>query len=375
MPLAIRSGGGAGNTLTPPSGTTDPTTGVLTATFSATGAGERTISATINSVAITQTAPVTVTAGAASQIAAQGQISWTAMVATAVTPPPSVIVSDQFGNPVAVVGVRFDVTGGGGTANPITTSSNASGIATTSWTLGLLPGDNTLTATATGLTGSPVTFTATGTIGPPSSTQSRVTAEPAAIPASAGSSVSTLTVTALDAVGNPVPGATVTLDASGVGNTLTQQAATTDASGRVTGTLSSTGAEMKTVSATLNGTLPLAETPTVQVLPGPAAALAFTVQPSNTMILGRISPPVRVTAFDAFGNMASGFADNVTIAIGTDPSLLGAQLGGTKSVPAVSGVAIFDDLSIDQVGSGYTLVASAPGITTTSAPFDVTLLP
>jgi len=292
-----------------------------------------------------------------------------------VSPQPSVIVSDQFGNPVALVGVRFDVTGGGGAANPVTTSSNASGIATTSWTLGLLPGDNTLTATATGLTGSPVTFTATGTVGPPSSTQSRVTAEPAAIPASAGSSVSTLTVTALDAVGNPVPGATVTLDASGVGNTLTQQAATTDASGRVTGTLSSTGAEMKTVSATLNGTLPLAQTPTVQVLPGPAAALAFTVQPSNTVIRSRISPPVRITAFDAFGNMASGFADNVTIAIGTDPSLLGAQLSGTKSVPAVSGVAIFDDLSIDQLGSGYTLVASAPGITATSAPFDVTLLP
>src|SRR5204862_491405 len=237
----VLTAGGAGNTLTPPSGTTDPTTGVLTATFSATGAGERTISATINSVAITQTAPLTVTAG--------------------------------------------------------------------------------------------------------------------------------------DAVGNPVPGATVTLDASGVGNTLTQQAATTDASGRVTGTLSSTGAEMKTVSATLNGTLPLAETPTVQVLPGPAAALAFTVQPSNTMILGRISPPVRVTAFDAFGNMASGFADNVTIAIGTDPSLLGAHLGGTTSVPAVSGVATFDDLSIDQLGTGYTLIASVQGITTTSAPFDVTLLP
>ena len=63
-------------------------------------------------------------------------------------------------------------------------------------------------------------------------------------------------------------------------------------------------------SATLNGTVPLAQTPTVEVLPGPATALAFTAQPSNTMILSRITPPVRVTAFDAFGNMASGFADN-----------------------------------------------------------------
>ena len=123
------------------------------------------------------------------------------------------------------------------------------------------------------------------------------------IPASTGSSPSTLTVTALDARGNPVPGVPVALDVSGVGNTLTQQTATTDASGRVTGRLSPTRAEMKTVSATLNGTVPLAQTPTVQVLPGPATALAFTVPPRNTVILGTITP-VRVTEFDPFGNSA-----------------------------------------------------------------------
>jgi hypothetical protein len=112
------------------------------------------------------------------------------------------------------------------------------------------------------------------------------------------------------------------------------------------------------------------------VLPGPAAALSFTAQPSNTMILGTITPPVRVTAFDAFGNTATSLAGNVTIAIGTDPSLLGAHLSGTTSVPAVSGVATFDDLSIDQLGTGYTLVASASGLTgATSSPFNITLTP
>jgi len=373
--VTLTATGGTGNTLTPATGTTDPTTGIMTAAFSATGAGQKTISTTINSVAITQTAPVTVTAGPATQIAANGQTSWTATVGTAVTPPPAVIVQDQFGNPVGGVGVTFTATGGGGTANPTTTSTNTSGMATTSWTLGVLPGANTLTATANGLTGSPVTFTATGTVAPPSSTQSRVTAQPATVPASAGTSFSTLTVTALDAFGNPVPGATVALDASGTGNTLSQPAATTDATGQVTGALSSTRAETKTVTATLNGTLALVQTPTVVVLPGPATAFSFTVQPSNTVLLGRITPPVRVTAFDAFGNTAAGFANNVTLAIGTDPSLLGAHLGGTTTVPAVSGVAIFDDLSIDQLGSGYTLVASGPGINATSAPFNITLLP
>src|SRR5207302_1035618 len=275
-----------------------PTAGTNTLTATATGSG-------ISGNPVTFTATGTV-----------GPVSATTSTVGAAPPSipagscPSTIrvtARDAGGNTIGGASVFLTatgVTGGGGTPNPVTPSGNASGIATTSWTLGVLPGQNTLTATATGLTGSPVTFTATATVGSPSSTQSRVNAQPATVPASTGSSASTLTVTALDAAGNPVPGATVALDASGAGNTLTQQAATTDASGKVTGTLSSTKAETKTVSAILNGTLAVAQTPTVVVLPGAATALGFTVQPSNTMIRDRITPPVRVTAFDAFGNMA-----------------------------------------------------------------------
>src|SRR5258706_4935771 len=59
----------------------------------------------------------------------------------------------------------------GSTRFPYTTlfrsvTTNVSGIAAvTSWTLGTTVGTNTLTATSSGLTGSPVTFTATGTTG------------------------------------------------------------------------------------------------------------------------------------------------------------------------------------------------------------------
>jgi hypothetical protein len=42
----------------------------------------------------------------------------------------------------------------------------------------------------------------------------------------------------------------------------------------------------------------------------------------------------------------------------------------------VGGIATFDDLSIDEVGSGYTLEASANGLTgATSAAFDMTPIP
>src|SRR5207249_5869760 len=68
----------------------------------------------------------------------------------------------------------------------------------------------------------------------------------------AGSGSATITVTVKNASGNPISGATVVLAASGTGNTLTQPTGPTNASGVATGTLSSTVAQAKTVSATSN---------------------------------------------------------------------------------------------------------------------------
>src|SRR5439155_10028560 len=112
-------------------------------------------------------------AGAASAIAANSATSQSAAVGTAVSAPPSVKVTDATGNPVSGVAVTFTVTAGSGStvpASPAAVSTNASGVATlTSWTLGPVVGANakTLAASATGLGGSPVTFTASATGGAP----------------------------------------------------------------------------------------------------------------------------------------------------------------------------------------------------------------
>ncbi|HEX5576265.1 MAG TPA: hypothetical protein VFX42_10355 [Gemmatimonadales bacterium] len=75
---------------------------------------------------------------------------------------PSVQVTDAFADPVSDVEVIFAVASGGGSISGETQRTNPSGIATVgSWTLGSTAGINTLTATAAGLSGSPVTFTAT----------------------------------------------------------------------------------------------------------------------------------------------------------------------------------------------------------------------
>lgn len=94
---------------------------------------------------------------------------------------------------------------------------------------------------------------------------------------------------------------------------------------------------------------------------GAASQLAFTTQPVNTAA-GATIPTVKVTARDASGNAVGGYTGQVTIAIGTDAG--NGTLSGTLTVTAVAGVAAFSNLSINHSGIGYTLKATATGLTT-----------
>jgi len=204
-----------------------------------------------------------------------------------------------------------------------------------------------------------------------SASQSTVTAAPTTIAAGGGSNVATITVTAKDASGNPVSGATVVLSSSGSLNTLTQPAAPTGADGVATGSLGSNVAQPKVVSATING-IGITQTATVTVEPGPATRLGFKVHPATTAPGAIITPPVQVIVEDQFGNLVTGGTPpDVTLAIGTNPG--GGILSGTTTVTPVSGTATFGDLSIDKEGTGYKLAASAAALTgATSFAFDIT---
>jgi hypothetical protein len=218
-------------------------------------------------------------------------------------------------------------------------------------------------------------FAATGTPGAPSPSQSRIAAAPGSI--TAGGGASTITVTVLDAGGNPVNGATVTLTVSGSGNTIGQPSGATGSNGQITGTLASTVAETKTIQAIVNGAVTLLQTATVNVQPGAATQIVFTGQPSNTKMNSVISPPVVVTARDAFGNTATGFVGAVTVSIAPGSGTPLANLSGMRTVNAIGGVATFSTLSIDLVStalSPYRLTAASGGLTATSTPFSITLL-
>lgn len=84
---------------------------------------------------------------------------------------PIVASVTQGGNAVSGASIAWVVTSGGGSLSAATSTTDGVGMASTNWTLGPAAGANTVTASGSGMQGSPVTFTATGVaLGPPPST-------------------------------------------------------------------------------------------------------------------------------------------------------------------------------------------------------------
>jgi hypothetical protein len=241
----------------------------------------------------------------------------------------------------------------------------------------------TLRAVASGLsaaTSQSFDVTATQPPPPPPATQLRFTVQP---PQSTptGQTMTALSVSALDATGAVVTtfsGAiTVAIGTNPSGGTLSGTSTVNAVSGVATfATLSidkaGSGYTLQATSSGLTSATSQGFSITATA-PPPATQLRFTVQPTNTLPLTTITPAVEVAALDALGNPVSGFTGTITIAIGYDASLLGnAVLSGTLNVTAVSGVARFSNLSIDEIGLGYTLRATATGLTSAeSGPFNI----
>lgn len=117
---------------------------------------------------VTASFMATATADVATRIVKSGGDGQSGSACRPLGLPIETRVVDQYNNGVRGTGVAFVVGLGGGTLNPTSTISDTQGFAATKWTLGP-PGDQTLQASAAGLTGSPLTFGATS-LPPPSDT-------------------------------------------------------------------------------------------------------------------------------------------------------------------------------------------------------------
>jgi hypothetical protein len=103
-----------------------------------------------------------------------------------------------------------------------------------------------------------------------------------------------------------------------------------------------------------------------------ALHLVFSIEPQSSTV-GAVLPSVVVSVQDPSGATVTGASGSIGLTLGNNPG--GATLGGTLTEPLQAGMATFSDLTLNRVGTGYTLVAAASqsGVTTaTSTAFDIT---
>src|SRR5437667_174152 len=213
------------------------------------------------------------------------------------------------------------------------------------------------------------------TMSPAAATQLAFTVQPAS--ATVGRPITpAVQVTAQDAKGNTVTSFTgsVTVALGTNPGSATLSGTTTAAALNGTASFANLSLNKSGTGYTLtanSGSLMGATSTGFNITPGAANRLVFTGQPSHTATGAAITPAVQVTAQDSQGNTATAFTGTVTVALGMNAG--GGTLSGATTATAVSGVAAFPNLSIDQAGTGYTLAASATGLTAgTSAPFTLT---
>jgi Big-like domain-containing protein len=338
--------------------------------------GEHTLLFSANGLTEVRSTPVAVTVGAATTIAASSATPQSAEAGTPVGDPPAVLVTDGAGNPVEGVAVTFAVTQGGGAILPVAAGpTGPDGVAALdSWTLGPVAGVNAVTASATGLSGSPVQFDATGTNegvlpGPVDQAKSKITLSPASF--AAGSAGTTVTVTARDANNNLIGGATVILMSTGSNFAFQSTTLTTGTNGatlgKATTTYTSTKAEAKSISAqiTASGVTVSPTAAGVTVTAGAASAANSTLSAGSPVTGLTNASTVTVTVKDAFGNPVSGRA--VALSAGGDPTAVisqpGSSTGGTGqttgSIKSTTGGNYQVQATVDPLGTPVVITQTA----------------
>jgi hypothetical protein len=370
--IGVNPGGG---TL---SGTTTITATNGVATFSnlsinSAGVGY-TLVATISSPSASATSALfDITAGPATQLVFSTQPS-DSTGGVAFPTQPVVEVQDAGGNRVTSFSGSVSLTIGtnpsGGTLSGTTTVNVVNGLATFSGlSINTAGTGYTLTAASDTLT-SATSNSFNITVGP----IAQLVFNPSPSNSSAGAVFPTQPIVELrDAGGNLVNTATdnvVLSIASGPGTTINGTTTVTASGGYAT----FSGLSIDTTGTyTLRATVGSVNGTSASFIIGPAAAsaLRFQVQPSNTQADASITPAVKVEAIDMFGNVVSSYTGAISVAIDNNPGT--GTLAGTLIDNAVSGVATFSDLSINEVGTGYTLEATAAGLTAvTSNAFNIT---
>ncbi|MGN6190342.1 MAG: hypothetical protein ACTHOE_15740 [Conexibacter sp.] len=179
-------------------------------------------------------------------------------------------------------------------------------------------------------------------------------------------------VTAQDAAGNTATSysGTVTLSIAGggtAGATLSGCVGTLNA-----GVTTFSGCKIDRVGSNYvlqarDGTLSVTSS-AFNVTAGAAARLAFTTQPAGATANNAFTTQPVVTAFDAGGNVATGYAGTLTASLVAGTG--GGALGGCATSLS-AGVTTFSRCKINKSGTGYVMRVSDGTLFTDSNPFNV----
>jgi hypothetical protein len=201
------------------------------------------------------------------------------VVATQLPNPIGIKVTGESGQPLAGVTVYFALRGHGGSLSASSWKTNASGIASVSWTLGQKAGANvdTLDASVSSL-GTKISVTASATAASPKSLD--VISGNAQVGSPGEQATEPLAVEVRDAYGNPNAGIVVSWTVDG-GGTLSAAKDTTDANGRAS--------VVWTLGAGNN-----VATATVAELSGVRARFAASLTASGVVVLDDVSPDTLV---------------------------------------------------------------------------------
>jgi hypothetical protein len=310
----------------------------------------------------------------------------TANVNAQLTNPVVVQVNATDGQPAPGVTVTFAAQNGGtvGSASVVT---GANGQASTTWRLGPAAGTQTLTASGTGLTGSPVTFSATARAIDP--VRLVFVQQPPATATAGATLAPAITVQAVDATNALTPAftgpVTLALGAGApAGGTLAGTTTVNAVAGVATfSTLALNVPGTYTLVAS-NASLTAATSTSITLTAGAANRLVFQNYPTAGVGAGTTLDPITVAVRDALNNTVTTFTGPVTLSpvgpgaivdgsnavaasVAAGDSLANVLFSGPVTVNAAAGIATFSNLQLTKAGT-YTLAASGTGLTGTSGP-------
>jgi hypothetical protein len=371
-PVTVSLGSGSAGTL---SGTTTVTAVNGVATFNdlsddTSGAISLDVGTTGGSVIGGNSGTLTVTPDEPVKLVIATQPSQTAMAGTAFATQPVIYEEDQFGNIVttdSTTVVTAFLDSGAGPLKGIVTATLSDGIARFANLADVIAEEITLAFTAGSLTSAasvPIFVSPpptklviatepspTAAAGVPFTLEPVVEEEDQAGDLETSDSSTVLTVSLGNGAGALV-GTTVTLT-NGVATFAN---------------LADDTAETVTLKFG-SGTLSPAISTAVTVTAAAATQLAVTTAPPTSFLAVQTFGLV-VTAEDHYGNVATTYNGDVTLAVAANPG--GSALAGTSNVVAVDGVATFSGLTLANTGNGYTLRASGTGLASaTTTPFNV----